>query len=98
LGYHSDTLNNTLAYHLGCDYFRDKNGILSSGSRKYISKMMGDFEILYGYMPQKYTSPVENGDHPDIYTAAELDVNVIEMHHTMIGCLQWAVPLGRFEM
>jgi hypothetical protein len=29
-----------LTYHLGCDYFRDKDGTLCSGPRKYMDKIM----------------------------------------------------------
>ena len=32
-----------LKYHLGCDYFRDNNGTLCYGPRKYIDKIMGQY-------------------------------------------------------
>jgi Reverse transcriptase (RNA-dependent DNA polymerase) len=88
----------SLTYHLGCDYFRDKDGTLCYGPRKYISKMMNDFEMMFGCKPREYTSPLEKGDHPETDTTAELDVNGIKKYQTMIGCLQWAVSLGRFDI
>jgi hypothetical protein len=87
-----------LAYHLGCDSFRDNDGALCYGPRKYISKKMGDFEMMYGSKPREYTSPPEKDDHPEIDTSAELNLNGIKKYQTMIGCLQWAVSPGRFDI
>jgi hypothetical protein len=42
--------------------------------------------------------PLEKGDHPEIDTSEELDADGIKRYQTMIGCLQWAVSLGRFEI
>jgi hypothetical protein len=87
-----------LTYHLGCDYFRDKDGTLCYGPRKYIVKIMDQFENMFGCKPKEYTSPLEKGDHPEIDNTEELDENGIKKYQTMIGCLQWAVSLGRFDI
>jgi Reverse transcriptase (RNA-dependent DNA polymerase) len=50
-----------LSYHLGCDYFRDKDGTLCYSPKKYISKMIGRFENMFGCKPREYTSPLEKG-------------------------------------
>jgi Reverse transcriptase (RNA-dependent DNA polymerase) len=55
-----------LTYHLGCDYFHDKDGTLCYGPRKYISKIMDQYENMFGCKPKEYTSPLEKGDHPEI--------------------------------
>jgi hypothetical protein len=39
-----------------------------------------------------------NGYHPEIDQTVELDDNGIKKYQTMIGCLQWAVSLGRFNI
>jgi Reverse transcriptase (RNA-dependent DNA polymerase) len=62
-----------LKYHLGCDYFRDDAGTLCFFSRKYIEKMMDQYEKLFGTKPKEYTSPLEKSDHPEIDTTDELD-------------------------
>jgi hypothetical protein len=49
-------------------------------------------------MDQESTSPLEKGDHPEIDTTEELDEEGIKRYQTMIGCLQWAVSLGRFDI
>jgi Reverse transcriptase (RNA-dependent DNA polymerase) len=47
-----------LTYHLGCDYFCNKDGTLCYGtSRKYIAKIMDQFENMFGCKPKEYTSP-----------------------------------------
>jgi hypothetical protein len=87
-----------LSYHLGCDYFRDTDQTLCYGPKKYIAKLVSQFEDMFGCKPREYTSPLEKGDHPEIDQTEELDINGIKQYQTMIGCLQWAVSLGRFDI
>jgi Reverse transcriptase (RNA-dependent DNA polymerase) len=44
-----------LTYHLGCDYFRNKDGTLCYGPRKYIGKIMDQFESIFGSKQKEYT-------------------------------------------
>ena len=53
---------------------------------------------MYGTKPREYTSPLEKGDHPEIDNSEELNEEGIKKYQTMIGCLQWAVSLGRFDI
>ena len=88
-----------LTYHLGCDYFRDKSdGTLCYGPKKYIAKMVDQYKMMFGTQPREYTSPLEKGDHPEVDTSDELDEEGIKKYQTMIGCLQWAISLGRFDI
>jgi hypothetical protein len=87
-----------LQYHLGCDYFCDNEGTLCFGPRKYINKMIEQFEKMFGTKPKEYTSPLEKGDHPEIDTSEELNEEGIKIYQSMIGCLQWAISLGRFDI
>jgi hypothetical protein len=41
-----------LTYHSGCDYFRDQDGTLCFGPRKYITNMMDQFRNMYGCKPK----------------------------------------------
>jgi hypothetical protein len=59
---------------------------------------MGQYENMFGCKPREYTSPLEKGDHPEIDCSDELDDDGIKQYQTMIGCLQWAVSLGRFDI
>jgi hypothetical protein len=62
-----------LTYHLGCDYFCEKNVALCYGPRKYIIKLIDQYENMFGCKTCKYTSPSEKGDHPEIDQTEELD-------------------------
>jgi hypothetical protein len=59
---------------------------------------MDQYENMFGSKPKEYTSPLEKGDHPEIDTTDELDDSGIKKYQTMIGCLQWEVSLGRFDI
>jgi Reverse transcriptase (RNA-dependent DNA polymerase) len=74
-----------LTYHLGCDYFCDKDGTLCYGPSNYIAKILDQFENMFGCKPKEYTSPLEKGDHPEIDTTEELDEEGIPR----IGLLNW---------
>jgi hypothetical protein len=87
-----------LMYHLGCDYFRDKDRILCYGPRKYIGKIMHQYENMFGSKQKEYTSPLEKGNHPELDTTDELDNSGIKKYQTMVGCLQWSVSLGRLDI
>jgi hypothetical protein len=80
-----------LTYHSGCDFFRDQDGTLCFGPRKYITMIMDHFKNMYGCKPKEYTSPLEKGDHPEFGTSEVFDEDGIKKYQTMIGCLQWAV-------
>jgi hypothetical protein len=62
-----------LTYHVGCGYFRYKDGTICYGPCKYIAKILGQFENMFGCKPKEYTSPLEKGVHPEIDNAEELD-------------------------
>jgi hypothetical protein len=53
---------------------------------------------MFGCKPREYTLPLGKADHPEIDASEELDVDGIKRYQIMIGCLQWAVSLGRFDI
>ena len=87
-----------LSYHLGCDYFRDADGILCSAPKKYVGRMIDSYFQMFGQKPKEASSPLESGDHPELDTSPELDANGIRKYQTLIGSLQWAISLGRFDI
>jgi hypothetical protein len=87
-----------LEYHLGCDYSRDDDGTLSYGPKKYIEKMITQYASMFGSKPKEYISPLEKGDHPELDTSEELGPDGIQKYQSMLGSLQWAVSLGRFDI
>jgi hypothetical protein len=86
------------SYHLGGDFFRDKDGTLAWGASSYVKKMLLNYNKHFDIPPKEYSSPILEGDHPELDLTKELDVAGIQLYQSMIGALQWAVTLGRFDI
>ena len=88
-----------ISFHLGMNFSRDDDGTLCITSTKYIEKMMSGYEKIFGEPPiQKYASPLEKGDHPELDDSELLDAQGTVLYQSMIGALQWAVTIGRFDI
>jgi hypothetical protein len=87
-----------LQNHLGCDYFLDYNSTLCFGPRKYIEKVIEQYEQIFGAKAKEYISPLEKGDHPEIDTSDELGPDNIKVYQSMIGSLHWSISQGRFDI
>jgi hypothetical protein len=88
-----------IAFHLGCDFTRDDDGTLCIAPRTYIEKMISSYERMFGTKPkQTYLSPLEKGDHPELDTSEELDADGIQRYQSLVGSMQWAVSLARFDI
>jgi hypothetical protein len=74
------------------------DGTLCYGPRKYIDNIMGQYENMFGCKPRESTSPLDKGDHPEVDCSDKIDNKGIKRYQTIIGCLQWAVSLGRFDI
>jgi hypothetical protein len=55
---------------------------------------------MFGSKPKtNVSSPLEKGDHADIDTSEFLDAVGIQQYQSLIvGQLQWAISLGRFDI
>jgi len=79
-----------LDYHLGMQFGRDPDGTLFQSSNKYVSKILKNYERVFGEQPREYTSPLEKNDHPEIDDTPEIeDQEKISLYMSMIGELQW---------
>jgi hypothetical protein len=87
-----------ITFHLGNDYFRDRYGTLCFAPKKYIEKMLDTYVRLFGCKPRNYSSPLEKGDHPELDDSDELDLDGIQQFQSMVGAMQWAVQIGRFDI
>ena len=86
-------------FHLGCDYYRDDEGVLCVGPHKYIDRMVDSYTQMFGEKPrQKYQSPLEKNDHPELDTSPLLSEDGISQYQSLIGILQWTITLGRFDV
>jgi Reverse transcriptase (RNA-dependent DNA polymerase) len=87
-----------ISYHLGCDFYRDPDGTLCCGPKRYIEKMLDAYERMFGEKPHTYSSPLEKNDHPELDDTKELEASEITKYLSMIGALQWSISLGRFDI
>lgn len=88
----------SLEFYLGCGFHRDSNNVLCQNPKKYIEKMLLNFEKMFGHKAREYTSPLEKGDHPELDTSELLDSQGIKDFQSLIGQCQWAVSIGRFDI
>ena len=88
-----------VTYHLGNDFFRDTDGTLCFGPKKYIEKMTVEYQRMFGEMPKRTRmSPLEKNDHPELDDTELLDDDGIRKYQSLIGTLQWTITLGRFDV
>ena len=80
-----------IKYHLSCDYFCNKHDVLCFAPKKYIEKMLDSYQHIFGMKPKQYKTPLEKGDHLELDTTEELDLEGIKRYQSLIGVMQWAV-------
>ena len=88
-----------LEYHLGCDYKLDKDGTLVAQPTKYINKILYSYEKMFpneNFINAK--SPHEKNDHPELDNSELCNEEQITKYMSMIGQLQWAITLGRYDI
>ena len=59
---------------------------------------MDNYLRMFGTRPKKAHSPLTKGDHPELDTSDLLDEDGIQMYQSLIGSLQWAIQIGRFDI
>ena len=86
-------------FHLGCGFERDSDGVLCMNPGRYVDKMEDAYKQVFKELPkQKYRSPLVKGDHPELDTTAFLDQDGIEIYQSLIGAMQWAISIGRWDI
>ena len=89
-----------ISYHLGMEFFRDKNGVLCISARRYVEKMLDTYKRLFGKAPstRDCMSPIADGDHPELDTSEFLEGNDVVIYQSLIGAMQWAISIGRLDI
>lgn len=79
-----------VAFHLSCDFFRNKDGILCMAPRKYIEKVVLQYEKICREMPRtNVQSPLEKGDRPELNDTKLLKENSITQYQSIHGQFPW---------
>ena len=63
--------------------------------------MKDNYKTLFpGRRPsnQKYCQPLDTNDHPELDTTAFGNEDDKEKYQSLIGSMQWAVNLGKFDV
>jgi len=88
----------TPKYHLGGDFYRDEDGTLAWGAKTYVKKLLLNYEQMFGSPPKEFTAPLDPKDHPEIDGSPFLDEDGIKHYQSLLGALQWAITIGRFDL
>ena len=62
-----------ITYHLGCDFFRDKDGVLCMPPKKYIDQMIATYKRLFGSKPKTVFLPSNEEFIPSLIHQRNLD-------------------------
>ena len=67
---------------------------------KYIEKVIANYSKLFNEekLQKRVKSPLEPGDHPELDDSELLDAEGVQKYQSIIGSLQWAISLGRFDI
>ena len=87
-----------IKYLLGCDYWRDDDGTLCAGPKQYIEKMNETYFRLFGERPKPRKTPLDPNSHPELDTTEFCSPEDTKIYQSLIGALQWATSLGRFDV
>jgi hypothetical protein len=86
-------------YHLRCDFTRDGDNVLVQSPKKYLERTFDKYTRIFGEKPRVASSLLEKGDHLELDPAEYFGFdNIKKYHQSVIGSLQWAISLGRFDI
>ena len=89
-------------YYLGGNFEKrktyDVRELWCINARTYIKNIIEKIEKLFGICLKKYNTPMEAQDHPELDESPFLDEETTTKYQMLIGCANWAVTLGRFDI
>ena len=67
--------------------------------QKHTDRLAASYEKMFGEKSSaKMYSLLEKGDQPKLDDSNILDAEGIQQYQSLIGSLQWAISLGRFDI
>ena len=77
----------------------DPDGTLVAQPKKYISKILDFFHQMFpGESLPQVNPPLDKNDHPELDNSELASDDLITKFMCMVGQLQWAVTLGRYDV
>jgi hypothetical protein len=55
-------------------FYRNYDGTIAWEAHSYFSKMLSNYETMFGYKPKAFATPLIEKDHPEIDTSGILDL------------------------
>ena len=88
-----------ISCHLGMTFHRSDRSELRVSPQRHIEKMVDTYKRVFGESPShRSSSPLESNDHPEIDTSEFLGEEDIQKYQSLIGAVQWAISIGRFDI
>ena len=81
-------------YHLGGDFFHDKDGTLCHGAQTYVRHLIVTHKELFGEQPKEVHSPLDKDNKPELDDTPLLGPDGIKHFQTLIGAAQWLMTLS----
>ena len=85
-------------YYNGADFLFTREGFPVMHCKTYVTNVCDRIEKVLGIKLKYYGSPMEVGDHPENDETDFLASGDITIYQMLIGCAQWAITLGRFDI
>ena len=85
-------------YHLGGDFFCDKDGTYCYGAQTYIKRMVENYRMMFGELPPEVHAPLDKDDHPELDESPLLGPDGIARYQSLLGAMQWTISLCRFDI
>ena len=85
-------------YHLGGDFFRDKDGTFCYGSQTYAKRLVENYKNMFGELPTEYHAPMDPKVHPELDDSELLGPEGVEQFQSLLGAVQWMISLCRFDL
>ena len=80
-------------YHLGGDFFCDKDGTLCYGAQTYVKHLVETYKQLFDELPIEVHMPMDKDDKPELDDSPLLGPDGIKRFQTLIGAVQWLITL-----
>ena len=85
-------------YYNGADLSVDRSGEMTMSAKTYLKNIVDKIEDIIGQPLKNYGAPMVTTYHPEIDESDLLDPNFIKIYQMLIGCAQWAVTIGRYDI
>ena len=86
-------------YYSGADIrYNDNEKCWEWMSRTYINNIATKLEKNMDMQLRTYGSPLDENDHPELDDTDFLAGDMVQKYQMLLGCAQWAVTLGRFDV